>query len=292
MVARACSIKYPSVEGRWIRLSAHLVDVGPWSAVDCYPDAAKADQICQPRCEMPSDQVPPKSDQDCGVAIHTEYDTYHRMNSGTIRGFASQQSSQRDRLIGFLGERGIVRLAEIRQIGVTAATVSRLEREGVIIRLGRGLYQLATASPEANHSLAEAAKRVPKGVICLVSALAFHGVTDQMPRRVWIAIGSKEWKPQVDYPPLRIVRFEDKFLNESISRHKIEGVLVPVFEVAKTIADAFRHRRSVGTDVAVSALKEALRQRKTTPAEISDWAMRGNVWKIVRPYLEALTIDA
>jgi predicted transcriptional regulator of viral defense system len=202
-----------------------------------------------------------------------------------------ESHSQRDQLAAFLGARGMARLAEIRRAGITAATVSRLEREGVVTRLGRGLYQLAAASPEANHSLAEAAKRVPKGVICLVSALAFHGITDQMPRRIWIAIGPKDWKPNVDHPPLRIVRFADNFLRNGVETHEIEGVCVPIFSVAKTIADIFRHRRSVGVDVAVQALKEALRQRKATPSEISAAALRRGVWKTLRPYLEALTAD-
>ena len=199
--------------------------------------------------------------------------------------------SQRDQLAAFLGTRGMARLAEIRRAGITAATVSRLEREGVVTRLGRGLYQLAATSPEANHSLAEAAKRVPKGVICLVSALAFHGITDQMPRRIWIAIGPKDWKPKVDHPPLRIVRFADTFLSDGVETHEIEAVSVPIFSVAKTIADIFRHRRSVGVDVAVQSLKEALRQHKATPSEISAAAIRGGVWKTLRPYLEALTAD-
>lgn len=186
----------------------------------------------------------------------------------------------------------MARLAEIRQVGITAATVSRLERAGIITRLGRGLYQLTDAIVESNHSLAETTKRVPKGVICLVSALAFHGITDQMPRKIWVAIGPKDWKPQIDYPPLRIVRFAEKFLRDDIETHYIEGVSVPIFSVAKTIADLFRHRRSIGTDVAVSALKQSLRQRKTTPSEISACAMRGGVWKMLRPYLEALTADA
>ncbi len=214
------------------------------------------------------------------------------MKAQETRGTVSTEPrTQREQLAAFLRDRGIGRLAEIRRAGITAATVSRLEREGVVTRLSRGLYQLADAAPEGNHSLAEAAKRVPKGVICLVSALAFHGITDQMPRRVWIAIGPKEWKPQIDYPPLRIVRFADKFLRDGIEMHDIEGVSVPIFGVAKTIADVFRHRRSIGTDVAVPALKEALRQRKTTPSEISASAMRSGVWKPLRPYLEALTVD-
>jgi len=214
------------------------------------------------------------------------------MKSQETRGIVSAEpGTQRERLAAFLRERGIARLAEIRRTGITAATVSRLEREGLVTRLGRGLYQLADATPDGNHSLAEAAKRVPKGVICLVSALAFHGITDQMPRRVWIAIGPKDWKPQIDYPPLRIVRFADKFLCDGAETHDIEGVPVPIYGVAKTIADVFRHRRSIGIDVAVPALKEALRQRKTTPSEISACAIRGGVWNALRPYLEAFTAD-
>lgn len=198
---------------------------------------------------------------------------------------------QREQLTAFLYARGIARLHEIRRAGITAATVSRLEREGLVTRLGRGLYQLADAPLEGNHSLAEAAKRVPKGVVCLVSALAFHGLTDQMPRRVWIAIGPKDWKPQIDYPPLRIVHFADRFLREDVENHTIEGVTVPIFGIAKTIADAFRHRRSVDTTIAVQALRETLRQRKATPAEIARCAVQGGVWTTLRPYLEALTAD-
>ena len=213
------------------------------------------------------------------------------MKPQVIRGTVSKPPrSQREHLTAYLERHGIARLAEIRRAGITAATVSRLEREGLVIRLGRGIYQLASAAADSNHSLAEAAKRVPKGVICLISALAYHGITDQLPRRVWIAIGSKDWKPQVDYPPLRVVRFSDSHLRAGIEHHRIEGVSVPIFGAAKTIADVFRHR-TIGRDVAVSALKEALRQRKTTPSAVSNWAMKSHVWKIVQPYLEAFTAD-
>lgn len=200
--------------------------------------------------------------------------------------------TQRQQLADFLRERGIARLADIRRAGITAATVCRLERAGLVSRLGRGLYQLADADTESHHALAEAARRVPKGVICLLSALAFHGVTDEMPRKVWVAIGPRAWKPQVDEPPLRIVRFAEKFLLDGVENHAIEGVSVPVHGLAKTLADAFRHRRSVGTDVAIRALREALRQGRTTPAEIAAAAARGGVWTGMRPYLEALVADA
>lgn len=149
-----------------------------------------------------------------GLLISPRSDTFPRMKDQVIRGTVSAEATHRERLTAFLRDHGIARLAEIRRAGLTAATVSRLERRGFVIRFSRGLYQLADAVPEGHHSLAEAAERVPKGVICLISALAFHGITDQMPRRVWIAIGPKDWKPQIDYPPLRIARFANKFLKE------------------------------------------------------------------------------
>jgi len=198
---------------------------------------------------------------------------------------------QRDRLSSLLRRQRVARLAEIRQAGITATTVSRLVREGVVSRLGRGLYQMADAVPGTRQVLAEAAKRVPRGVICLVSALAFHDLTDQMPRRVWVAIGPKDWKPTVDDPPLRIVRFAERFLHDGVEIHEIDGVTVPIFGVAKTVVDVFRRQQSVGTDVAVLAMKEALRQRKTSAAQIADAAARSGAWNAIRPYLEALTAD-
>ncbi len=201
----------------------------------------------------------------------------------------SKPQTQRHRLTRLLKERGIARLAEIKDAGITAATVSRQVEAGAVLRLGRGIYQLPDAELDARHTLAEAAKRVPKGVIALTSALAFHGLTDQIPRRVWVAIGPKEWKPAVEAPPLRIVRFSEPYLSTGVKTHKIEGVLVRVYEVAKTVADLFRHRNSVGNDVALEGLREALRQRKATPAALARAAREGRVWGVMRPYLEALT---
>jgi len=198
---------------------------------------------------------------------------------------------QRDRAVSLLRQRGMVRLREFREKGVTAATVSRLEREGKLVRLARGLYQLSDASIEAHHTLAEAAKLVPRGVICLASALASHDLTDQMPARVWIAIGPKDWRPRLDQALIRFVRFPPERLNDGVEYHQIEGVRVPIFTVAKTLADVFRYRRIIGTNIAVEGLREALRKKKATPAEISRWAMKAGVWNAMRPYMEALTLD-
>ena len=183
----------------------------------------------------------------------------------------------------------MVRLSEFMAADITAATISRLEREGALVRLARGLYQLPNASIDAHHTLADAAKLVPKGVICLASALAFHGLTDQLPPKIWIAINSKDWRPRLQYPPMRFVRFSDTQLNPLVEYHAIDGIRVPIFGIAKTIADLFRYRRTVGINLAVEGLREALRQRKATPAKIAKCAHDAGVWKIVEPYLTAYT---
>lgn len=186
----------------------------------------------------------------------------------------------------------MLRLVELREAGVTAATMSRMERAGEVIRLSRGVYQLPDADLDPNHRLAEAAKRIPKGVVCLASALAFHGLTDQLPPKVWMAIGSKDWAPQRDTTPIRIVRFTGKLLSEGVETHAIEGVSVKVFCAPKTVADCFRHRGKVGLSVAIEGLQEVLRQRKAPPEEIVRQAEKGGVSTVIRPYLETLTANA
>lgn len=199
--------------------------------------------------------------------------------------------SQREKARELLAERGIMRLAELKGAGITAATVSRMEKDGEVIRLARGLYQLPDAELDANHSLAEAAKRFPKGVVCLVSALAFHEVTDQIPKTVWIAIGRNDWTPKPSDMSVRVLRFADDLLSEDVESHSIEGVPVKVFGVAKSVADCFRHRSKVGLNVALEGLQEALRQRKTTPAQVMRAADKGGVSTVIRPYLEALSAN-
>ena len=202
----------------------------------------------------------------------------------------TEPTSQRQTTRAVLVTKGIVRLGELRNAGVTAATVSRMVRDGEVLRLARGLYQLSDARLSADHSLAEAAKRLPKGIVCLVSALAYHGLTDQLPKKVWLAIGNKDWAPKRG-TSLRIVRFTDGLLTDSVETHVIEGVAVKIFGAAKTVADCFRHRRKVGLSVAIEGLQEALRQRKTTPGELARQAARGGVSTVIRPYLEALTAN-
>lgn len=204
---------------------------------------------------------------------------------------ANPQLPQRERALSLLNQHGMLRLAEFLRQGVTAATVSRLEKDGTIVRLSRGLYQLPDAPLEAHHALAEVAKRVPKGVVCLLSALAFHDLTDQVPPKVWIAIGRKDWTPRVEYPPLRIARFSERDFAAGIEIHPIEGIHVRIYGVAKTLADVFRYRRQLGVTVAIEGLRSALKQRKATAAEIARQAAEAGVWAIMQPYLETLTLD-
>lgn len=231
---------------------------------------------------------------DRGFTRADRNDTKPRNLGLTFHGFVSMSKAgtQRDWANKLLQKQGIVRLREFKRAGITAATISRMCDDGEVIRLARGLYQLPDTPLDVNHSLAEAAKRVPKGVVCLVSALAFHELTDQLPRAVWMAIGTKDWAPAKGTPPIHIVRFTKAFLTDEIVTEQIEGVPVKIFGVAKTIADCFRHRRSVGQSTALEGLQEALRQRKATPAEIARAAERGGVATVIRPYLEALTANA
>ena len=141
------------------------------------------------------------------------------------------------------------------------------------------------------HDLAQVALRAPKAVICLVSALAFHGLTDQLSGKVWIAIGAKDWEPVVDFPPIKVVRFAGRLLEQGVETHEIEGVPVRVFGVAKTVADCFRFRSTVGITVALEGLQEALRQRKASPAELMQTFETGRIASVARPYLEALTAN-
>lgn len=201
-------------------------------------------------------------------------------------------TTQRDQALMLLKRRGITRLAELQTAGVTSTTVNRMERAGEVVRLARGLYQLPDADLDPHQSLAEAACLVSKGVICLASALAFHGLTDQMPPKVWIAIGRKDWRPRITYPPLRVARFSDEQLRRGVERKKIAGTTVPVFGVAKTVADLFRYRRTVGELLALEGLRQALRQRKATPAQLAREAQAASVWPTMQPYLIALTSDA
>lgn len=200
------------------------------------------------------------------------------------------QLSQRDRLAAYLQDHPIARAYELRRAGISSPTISRAVEDGELVRIARGLYQRIDGELSAEQSLAEASKLVPKGVIALTSALAFHDLTDQMPRKIWVAISARDWAPVTSYPPIRITEFPEKYMTSGIERHRISGIDVPIFSVPKTLADIFRSRL-VDRSVAIEGLRAALQQRKATPGAIAETAKAAGAWKIMRPYLEAFTAN-
>lgn len=204
---------------------------------------------------------------------------------------AAMTLSQREQLKTLISGKPIIRAQELRNAGIAGSTIQRALDDGAIVRISRGLYQDPHSDIDSEQTLAEVTKRIPKGVIAMVSALAYHGLTDQIPRKTWVAIGASDWAPVSDYPPVRIIRFADKYLNQGVERYAISGVDVRVFSVTKTLADLFRNGRQVDRSVAVEGLRAAIDQRKASPAQIADAARAGGAWRAIRPYLEALTFN-
>ncbi|MBY5393355.1 type IV toxin-antitoxin system AbiEi family antitoxin domain-containing protein [Rhizobium leguminosarum] len=203
----------------------------------------------------------------------------------------TSSTAQRLRAFDLLKARGMLRLKDFVAEGIGPETLARLVREEAVVRLARGLYQLPDTQAEAAHALAEAAVLVPKGVVCLTSALQYHELTLQMPSAVWMAIDRTAWRPKIDYPPIKFVRFKASALTEGVERHHIEGVEVPITNPARSIVDCFRYRTKVGLDVAMEGLREGLRRRKTTSDDLWTYAKEARIWSTMRPYVEATVAD-
>lgn len=190
---------------------------------------------------------------------------------------------------GLPRDQAIFRPRDVVQRGISRTALGRLTRAGRVERVGRGLYMPAKAKITEHHTLAEAAKRVPAGVVCLLSALAFHGMTTQSPHEVWLAIDVKARKPTTDWPPLRIVRFSGRARMFGVETRFIEGVEVHITSRAKTVADCFKYRNKIGIDVAIEALREYLRKRGRSMDDLLRAAEVCRVSRVLEPYLEALS---
>lgn len=190
-------------------------------------------------------------------------------------------------LLKLAQQMGVLRVRDLTSRGIHPEYLRRLCRQGLLTRTGRGLYVAADAEISVHHGLAQAAKRVPHGVICLLSALQFHGLTTQSPREVWLALDRRAARPRVDYPPLRIVRFSGQALTAGIEEHKIGGVRVRVYRAAKTVADCFKYRNKIGLDVALEALRDCRAQKQCGNDELWRYAKICRVANVMRPYLEA-----
>jgi predicted transcriptional regulator of viral defense system len=190
--------------------------------------------------------------------------------------------------LALVRELGMVRPRDLAARNIPPDYLDRLYRRGLIDRVARGLYAWPDADVGEYHTLAEAATQAPQGVVCLLSALRFHGLTTQAPHEVWLALPPKAWAPRVEYPKLRLVRFSGRALTEMAEEHVIERVPVRVYSAAKTVADCFKFRNKVGLDVALEALRDCWQDRRATMDELWHAARVCRMANVMRPYLESL----
>jgi predicted transcriptional regulator of viral defense system len=193
-----------------------------------------------------------------------------------------------EQIIRLARELGMLRPRDLQARNIPHAYLQELYKKGQLERRGRGIYTLPELAPTENASLAEACKRIPHGIVCLLSALRFHNLGTQNPFEVWMAIDRKARLPRLDYPPLRIVRFSGLALSEGVEQHPVEEGMIRVYNPAKTVVDCFRYRNKIGLDVALEALRECRRQRRATMDELWHYATLLRVSTVMRPYLEAL----
>jgi predicted transcriptional regulator of viral defense system len=195
---------------------------------------------------------------------------------------------QFNRVIKLVKKHGILRPRDLDAHGIPREYLRQLYDQGVLERTGRGLYELANSELTENHTLAQAAKRVPRGVISLLTALRFHELTTQLPFEVWMTIEVKAWTPKVDNPRIHFMHASGKAFKEGIETHQIESVPVKIYNPAKTVADCFKYRNKVGLDIAIEALRDCIIQRKSTMDRLWKYARICRVANVMRPYMEAL----
>jgi predicted transcriptional regulator of viral defense system len=183
----------------------------------------------------------------------------------------------------------VLRTRDLEVFGVTRAQLSRWVEDGALTRAARGLYSLPSRELDENESLVHVAKRVDAGIICLLSALRFHGLTTQNPPEVWVAVPRTTRAPRLDWPPLHVVFWSGAALSTGIEKHKMSGVTVRITTPARTVADCFKHRNTVGLDVAIEALRDYRKHRSGTLDELVEAAKISRVQRVIAPYVEAIT---
>jgi predicted transcriptional regulator of viral defense system len=198
------------------------------------------------------------------------------------------RTSKSNQILNIVRKAGILRPRDLANRSIPRTYLKRLEERGLLVKETRGLYKLPDAEITEHHSLAEACKRVPRGVVCLLSALQFHKLTTQAPSEVWLALDRKARAPREGRQPLRLVRMSGKALTGGVEDHRIEGVAVKVYKPAKTVADCFKYRNKIGLDVALEALRDYRQKHRSGMDELWRFAKICRVERVMRPYLEAL----
>ncbi len=196
--------------------------------------------------------------------------------------------NQSDHILELAQHRRVLRAADVRQRGWAPQLLLSLHRAGRLQRVARGLYSLPDVEITEHQSALEVCQRVPKAVLCLLSALQFHEIGSQMPHEVWIALPEGTQAPVLDYPALRIARLRGAAYSEGIETVTTYGAPIRVYGIAKTITDCFKFRNKIGLDVALEALKEAWSQRKISMEEIHHFAKINRVERVMQSYLEAV----
>jgi predicted transcriptional regulator of viral defense system len=199
------------------------------------------------------------------------------------------KKTKRQRVIQLFNKRRFLRPRDLDEFNISREYLNKLYVEGVLERPSRGLYVLPDSQPSEHRTIVEACKLVPKGIVCLLTALRIHELTTESPFEVWMAIGEKDRKPKTDYPPIRIVRHSGQSLSYGVKTRKIEGVKVSVYSPAKTVADCFKYRNKIGLDVAIEALRDCRKQKKATNDEIWKAAKICRMANVMRPYMESVS---
>lgn len=197
--------------------------------------------------------------------------------------------SSHQSILELAAQRGLIRPRDLNKRGLPTVALTRLVRQGLLQRVGWGLYAIPDRPVSEHGALAEVAHKHPQAIVCLLSALRVHELTTQSPFEVWLAIPNKARAPKMDYPPLRIVRFSGAALTEGVEEHLIDGVPVRVTNVARTVADCFKFRNKIGLDVALEALQEAWRAKRVSMDELWRFAVLCRVANVMRPYMESLS---
>lgn len=182
---------------------------------------------------------------------------------------------------------GVFRTGEALKAGVHPRTLYRMRDQGIVERLGRGMYRFADIPSLENPDLATVAMKVPKGVICLISALSYHELTTEIPHEIYVALPRGAEPPRLDYPPLRIFWFSGPAFEEGIERHEVDGIPMKVYNPEKTLADCFKYRNKIGLDVVLEALKFYRQRKRFRADDLMRYARICRVEKVMRPYLEA-----
>jgi len=192
-----------------------------------------------------------------------------------------------EQILAIARKAGIIQARDLEKKGITRNYLYKLHKDGLLIKAGRGLYMLPDSIDE-QISLIEVAKRVPNSVVCLISALSFYRLTTQLPHEVWLALPRGAWRPRIEYPKLNLTFVSEPAWSSSVLVNNINGVRVKVYSPAKTVADCFKFRSKVGLDVAIEGLRAVWRTRQATMEELVEAAKIDRVFRIMRPYLEAI----